>query len=87
MPTYMYIAQDPAKSCARCREGFDVLHGVNESGPEACPDCGAPVRKAVCAPYVSAGRWSSKRLLSSDNLRRHGFETGTDLLESGKVKL
>ena len=62
MPTYDYLACDPARSCDHCREG-------------------------ISAPQISAGRWSTKRLLSKDNLRKHGFETGSTALEKGKLKI
>ena len=87
MPTYDYLACDPARSCDHCREAFEVMHGMNEPGPEACPKCGAPVKKGISLPQISAGRWSSKRLLSKDNLQKHGFETGSTALEKGKLKL
>ena len=85
MPTYDYVARDPEKACDHCREGFEVMHGMSERGPEKCPKCGKPVRKAVSAPQISAGRWSTKRLLNKDNIRKHGFKTGADLLESGDI--
>jgi len=84
MPTYDYQAADPKCACDLCRERFEVVHGMNEPGPERCPQCGCPVRRAVSFPYVSAGRWSSKRLLDRDNLHKHGFKTGSDLLEESK---
>jgi len=46
MPTYDY-------ACAACGHRFEVVHGVHDHGPEACPDCGAgPVRKAFAPPTV-----------------------------------
>jgi putative FmdB family regulatory protein len=86
MPTYDYQAEDPARGCERCRDSFEATHGMNETPPAVCPVCGAPVRRSWRAPFVSNGHWSSKRLLNKDNLHKHGFKTGTDLLESGDVK-
>lgn len=86
MPTYDYVARDPARSCGHCREGFEVMHRMSEPGPKKCPKCGAPVKKGITAPQVSVGRWSSKRLLNKDYIRKHGFETGTTALEKGKLK-
>jgi hypothetical protein len=87
VPRYDYVAVDPKASCDTCREGFEVTHGMGEPAPEACPDCGSPVKRSwKKAPYVSGGRWSSKRLLDKDNLHKHGFKTGTDLLEETDSK-
>jgi putative FmdB family regulatory protein len=86
MPTYDYIAEDQARSCAHCRQGFEAVHRMDEPAPAACPKCGAPVVRKWSAPFVAEGRWSTKRLLNKDNLHKHGFRTGTDLLESGDVK-
>jgi putative FmdB family regulatory protein len=87
MPLYDYVAKDPERACDHCRAGFECMHGLNERGPTKCPKCGAPVKRAISVPNVSGGRWSSKRLLNKDHIHKHGFKTGTDLLESGDVKL
>jgi putative FmdB family regulatory protein len=87
MPLYDYRAKDSAESCDRCREGFEVAHGMTESGPKTCPECGCQVVRAISAPQIKGGRWSSKRLFDKDNMRKKGFRTGSDLLESGEVKL
>lgn len=86
MPIYVYIAADRSGSCDRCREGFDVLHGISEKGPEKCPDCGAPVARKISAPFISR-RPSAKSLLNPDYRRKRGFKTGAELLESGDIKL
>jgi putative FmdB family regulatory protein len=86
VPTYDYQAEDAAQGCGHCRDGFEVVHGMQEPGPTTCPACGRPVRRAWKPPFVSDGHWSSKRLLNKDNLKKHGFKTGTDLLESGEAK-
>jgi putative FmdB family regulatory protein len=87
MPVYDYSAKDPSQSCDHCRDGFEVRHGMTEPGPERCPKCGAQVVRAISAPQIKGERWSEKRLLNRDNLRKHGFKTGSDLLESGDVDL
>ncbi len=86
MPTYDYRAADEKRSCDHCREGFEVMHGMTEKGPEDCPECGSSVVRMFSAPQIKGDRWSSKRLLGRENLKKHGFQTGTDLLESGDVK-
>ena len=87
MPLYDYRAKDESRSCDHCREGFEVTHGMRESGPEKCPKCGVQVVRAISAPQIKGDRWSSRRLLNKDNIRKHGFKTGSDLLESGDVDL
>jgi putative FmdB family regulatory protein len=73
MPTYAYEAAEKEKGCAACREGFDVVHGMQEAGPRECPRCGAPVRRQFSAPGI-IGRYSEKTTLSDANLKRHGFK-------------
>jgi putative FmdB family regulatory protein len=83
MPNYDYVAVDESNACDHCREGFEVMHAMSGEGPKACPKCGVPVKRGISAPYISDGQWSSKRLLNKDNLKKHGFQTGTQFLESG----
>jgi putative FmdB family regulatory protein len=46
MPTYDY-------ACAACGHRFEVVHGIHEHGPEACPNCGGgPVRRAFAPPTI-----------------------------------
>ena len=55
MPTYDYICPNGHR--------FEVMHGVAENGPEACPICGAsPVRKAFSAPSIhfKGSGWAKK---------------------------
>ena len=82
MPTYDYVAADEKDSCEHCRGGFEVFHAMSAQGPDKCPKCGAPVKRGISAPQVSVGHWSTKRLLNKDNLRKHGFQTGSEFLES-----
>ena len=56
MPTYDY-------RCAACGHRFEVVHGVNAPGPEACPMCGSTsVRKTITAPAVhyKGSGWAKK---------------------------
>jgi len=82
MPMYDYEAKDASGACEHCRKGFEVMHSMSEKGPRKCPKCGVPVKRAISAPYVSGGQWSTKRLLAKDNLLKHGFQTGSQFLES-----
>ena len=42
MPIYVYEAKDPAKGCAKCREGFEIRQSLSEARLEKCPNCQAP---------------------------------------------
>jgi putative FmdB family regulatory protein len=52
MPTYEYEALDTARSCARCSVCFELFRSLQDPPVTACPDCGAPVRKCICAPAI-----------------------------------
>lgn len=56
MPLYDY-------DCAACGRRFEVIHGLNDDPPTACPLCGSgPVRKAFAAPAVhfKGSGWAKK---------------------------
>jgi putative FmdB family regulatory protein len=40
--------------CTNCGHRTDILHGINEPGPNFCPACGAEatMRKTISAPSV-----------------------------------
>ena len=52
MPTYEYEAADPGRACAHCAGGFETVQRLQDAALTACPRCGAPVRKRVCAPAI-----------------------------------
>ena len=47
MPTYSYIAEDPAQGCPACRKGFDLRRPMSRPALEACPLCKKPVKKVI----------------------------------------
>lgn len=47
MPIYEYQAEDPTKSCHRCKSPFEVLQSLREPPIGVCPSCGAPVRRLI----------------------------------------
>ena len=55
MPTYDYV-------CSACGHRLEVVHGINGHGPEACPVCGGPMRKAFVVPTVhfKGSGWAKK---------------------------
>ena len=56
MPTYRYEAEDPERSCAACRGGFEAMHPIAGPRVEKCPECGAPVRRVICAPALGRSK-------------------------------
>jgi putative FmdB family regulatory protein len=57
MPVYEYV-------CSVCGHRTDILHGINESGPNFCPECGADgsMRKAFAPPAIvfKGSGWAKK---------------------------
>lgn len=47
MPIYEYQAQNPLKSCSKCRYGFETIQGIKEEPLLHCPDCNHEVRKLI----------------------------------------
>jgi putative FmdB family regulatory protein len=45
MPIYDY-------SCANCGHVVEVIHGVHETGPTVCPNCGGLLRKRFSPPTI-----------------------------------
>ena len=56
MPIYQYEARDPKKSCAKCKDGFEIAQSINDDRLTACPECGAPIFRVVCAPALGHSR-------------------------------
>ena len=57
MPIYDYI-------CTSCDHRADILHGINDPGPNFCPSCGAEgtMRKQFAAPAIhfKGSGWAKK---------------------------
>ena len=55
MPTYDYV-------CTSCGHEIEVMHPVHGHGPEGCPVCGAPMKKALYLPAVhfKGSGWARK---------------------------
>lgn len=70
MPTYVYKAK--SGGCELCRDSFEQRQRMTEEPLKACPECGAPVERVICVPFVQTK--SDKSILSDKNLKRHGFE-------------
>ena len=57
MPIYEY-------RCTACGHRTDILHGINQPGPNFCPNCGAErtMRKTISAPSIhfKGSGWAKK---------------------------
>lgn len=69
MPTYHYIAVQPAEGCPRCRTGFDLRRPLSRPPLTACPLCRKPVRKVI--QPVSTPRVAKP--LSVSDAKKAGF--------------
>ena len=77
MHIYEYIPKDPEKaSCPHCRDGFETMQRIADPHLEKCPQCGAPIVRAISAP--SLGRSVSSL---DDRAKAAGF---TKLKRLGK---
>jgi putative FmdB family regulatory protein len=66
MPIYDYL-------CTACDHRADILHGINDPGPNFCPSCGAEktMRKQFAAPAVhfKGSGWAKKDRGGSGNTK------------------
>ena len=84
MPLYVYQTSDPKRSCEKCRDGFELAQSMKDRPLEVCPGCSSPVMRVIQPAAINTRRGRS--MMSKDNLMKHGFKTGTQLLEEGKFK-
>jgi putative FmdB family regulatory protein len=80
VPTYDYV-------CSTCGRRFEVVHGVNDAGPETCPNCGAAtVRKAFSPPSIHfKGTGWAKKERHSSSARKSGSGSASEA-SSGETK-
>lgn len=71
MPTYDYV-------CTVCATRIEVMHGVSESGPQVCTDCGGAMRKALSPPTIvfKGSGWAKKDARSAEPATREGGDAG-----------
>ena len=50
MPMYVYEAKEPAKGCAKCAQGFEIMQSINDARLTKCPDCGTEIFRVIQAP-------------------------------------
>jgi putative FmdB family regulatory protein len=73
MPFYTYRAKDPQQSCAYCRDEFETVQSIRDDALTECPECGNPVGR-IMHPAAQGRNDSTQKLLSDDNLKKHGFK-------------
>ena len=68
MPIYDYV-------CSDCGHRFEVFHGLNETGPHRCPECGGAVSRAFAPPTIvfKGSGWAKVDRRATSSPRR---ETG-----------
>jgi putative FmdB family regulatory protein len=75
MPVYDYL-------CTTCDHRADILHGINDPGPNFCPSCGSEgtMRKQFAAPAVhfKGTGWAKKDRRSSSMTRAAARSTSGD---------
>ena len=52
MPTYVYRAVDPKKSCPACERGFEIVQRMTEPELAFCSQCKNRVQRVLFAPRV-----------------------------------
>jgi len=75
MPIYEYV-------CTACDHRADILHGINDPGPNFCPSCGreGTMRKQFAPPaihYKGSG-WAKKDRGSSSSGRKPHSSSSSD---------
>jgi putative FmdB family regulatory protein len=82
MPIYDYL-------CSACDHRADILHGINDPGPNFCPSCGAEatMRKQFAAPtihYKGSG-WAKKDRGSSSSTKAAARSESSDAAQDAKT--
>lgn len=73
MPFYTYRAKDTNNACDFCRNDFEEIQGIREDPLTICPECGNPIGR-IFHPTAQNKVESTQKLLSDDNLKKHGFK-------------
>ena len=75
MPVYDYL-------CTACDHRADILHGINDPGPNFCPSCGSEgtMRKQFAAPAVhfKGTGWAKKDRGSSPKTKAAARSASSD---------
>jgi len=73
MPFYTYRPRDSQQCCEYCRNEFEIVQLIREDALQICPECGNEVVRLIF-PAKQSTEVSTKKLLSDDNIRKHGFK-------------
>ena len=73
MPFYTYRSKDHNAGCGLCSESYEVLQKISEPPLANCPECKATLVRLM-HPTATIKDNSTKKTLSDDNLRKHGFK-------------
>jgi putative FmdB family regulatory protein len=73
MPLYDY-------ECRNCGHRTEVLHGVNDPGPQACEECGGQMRKLLTPPAIvfKGSGWAKKDARDARPAAKSGAKSSTD---------
>ena len=86
MPIYEY-------HCKSCGHTTDILHGINDTGPHFCPECGAEgtMRKGFAPPAIvfKGSGWAKKDRSSGSRTKaaakdESGSDSSKPASDSGK---
>lgn len=79
MPIYDYV-------CVSCGHTIEVVHGVHDHGPSACPNCGGRMRKAFSPPAVhfKGTGWAKKERAAASTPKGRARSGGSKSAEPGE---
>jgi putative FmdB family regulatory protein len=74
MPIYDYV-------CSDCRHRVEVIHGINDTGPRFCPNCGheGTMRKALATPAIhfKGSGWAKMDRSSTSGAKKTSGSSGS----------
>jgi len=78
MPLYDY-------RCTKCEREVEVMHGIHDSGPETCEQCGGAMRKALSTPAIhfKGSGWAKKDAASAKKAKPKASTADTSDASSG----
>jgi putative FmdB family regulatory protein len=76
--------------CTACGHRTDILHGINQPGPNFCPTCGAEgtMRKTISAPSIhfKGSGWAKKDRASATKTKAAAKSDATPKTGDGDAK-
>jgi putative FmdB family regulatory protein len=76
--------------CTACGHRTDILHGINQPGPNFCPACGAEatMRKTISAPSIhfKGSGWAKKDRTSATKTKAAAKADGAASTTDGESK-